>query len=155
MGEVGLKRLPDFAVKTHTPVKANLFVNTLRQATDERMLHGQYFWGHGVQNQNNVYVGFDLDGRSGSELLSKLTIQDSKDYLAQYSTPIYPKEGMRYKLGMGLFFVCGGETGYTILSSCAVKYGVSDTLIPWGKFNPGNWMTNQIDYILAKQFDQQ
>jgi hypothetical protein len=149
-----------FDLDVHVPMKADQFFNLMKQAADQKMLYGLYIWGHGVyaineKTKEKAAVGFNMDGGLVNAIMGFLvTTKGPGPYDFLYSRLNPKMDGMTYRLGMGLFFFCGGGAGKAYLSSNPIFYGVPDILVPFGKLNPLTWLNSEVETILKDQFKE-
>ena len=88
----------------------------LHAKTQEKCLHGLYFWGHGVYNpKRKQYTGLE---------------PKAKEY---YSSLNQESLRLSYRLGLLLLYACGSETGATVMGSNTpgfLKSASSGVLVP-------------------------
>ena len=118
--------------------------SSLHDRTNKKVLHGVYFWGHGIytrsgKNRKKIYVGLKTENE---EVFNDMRLNSDN--------------GISYRLGLVLLYACGTEAGSSILGSHApgyleyVKKGTLWPVLPWSFYlehviTPGQQGTKRKD----------
>lgn len=135
-----------FATEYNSGQTASGFESYLYNKSASKELHGMFFWGHGVPDNNDYYWGLITD-------LEKYRVAKDDNMQRAYITNYRNNWKLEYRLALGLIYACGGKyTKIGNFSSNSIHWGDTGTLIPIGTppvsdhIKPGDQGTNR--YII-------